>query len=68
MVLISASPDSWMSEGKLLGVLYGGEVLNRNYPLVDRVKDILYQNEKHRGKEIGVVTLFLKDIANLHQF
>ena len=61
MVLISASPVL-SEDGKLLGVLYGGEVLNRNYPLVDRVKDILYQNEKHRGKDIGVVTLFLKDI------
>jgi len=61
LVLISASPILG-EDGKLLGVLYGGEVLNRNYPLVDRVKDILYQNEKYRGKDIGVVTLFLKDI------
>jgi len=61
MVLISASPIL-DGAGKFLGVLYGGEVLNRNYSLVDRVKDILYQNEKHRGKEIGVVTLFLKDL------
>ena len=61
MVLISASPIL-DGAGKFLGVLYGGEVLNRNYSLVDRVKDILYQNERHGGKEIGVVTLFLKDL------
>ncbi len=60
MILISASPIL-DGDGKVLGVLYGGEVLNRNYSLVDKVRDILYQNEKHRGKEIGVVTLFLKD-------
>jgi two-component system NtrC family sensor kinase len=60
MVLISASPILGRN-GKVLGVLYGGEVLNRNYSLVDRVRDILYQNEKHRGKEVGVVTLFLNE-------
>ncbi len=61
MVLISASPIRGR-DGKILGVLYGGELLNRNYSLVDKVRDILYQNEKHRGKEIGVVTLFLGDL------
>lgn len=60
MVLISASPI--LKDGKVAGVLWGGEVLNRNDGLVDKIRDILYQNEKYRGKDIGLATLFLKDV------
>ena len=60
MVLMSASPI--LKGGKVAGVLWGGEVLNRNDGLVDKIRDILYQNEKYRGRDIGVATLFLKDV------
>jgi two-component system NtrC family sensor kinase len=60
MVLMSASPI--IKDGKVAGVLWGGEVLNRNDGLVDKIRDILYQNEKYLGKDIGLATLFLKDV------
>jgi two-component system NtrC family sensor kinase len=60
MVLMSASPI--LKDGKVAGVLWGGEVLNRNDGFVDKIQDILYQNEKYRGRDIGVATLFLKDV------
>ncbi len=60
MVLMSASPI--LKDGKVAGVIWGGEVLNRNDGLVDKIRDILYQNEKYRGKDIGLATLFLKDV------
>jgi two-component system NtrC family sensor kinase len=60
MVLMSASPI--LRDGKVAGVLWGGEVLNRNKDLVDKIRDILYQNEKYRGRDFGVATLFLKSV------
>ena len=61
MVLVSASPILG-ADGRTIGVLYGGEVLNRNNGLVDRIRDILYRNERYRGKDLGLVTLFQKNI------
>jgi len=49
-------------EGNLIGVLYGGIILNRNYSIVDKVKDIVYQGRKYDGKDIGTVTIFQKDL------
>jgi two-component system NtrC family sensor kinase len=49
-------------DGTLLGVLVGGILLNRNYDIVDRVKDIVYKGERYKGKEIGTVTIFQNDL------
>jgi len=46
----------------LLGVLYGGILLNRNYEIVDRVKEIVYKDEKYKGREIGTATIFQHDL------
>ena len=62
MILGSASPI-FATDGKIVGILYGGEVLNRDDGIVDRIRDILYRNEQYRGKNLGSsVSLFLKDI------
>ena len=50
------------SRAGVLGVLYGGLLLDRNYELVDRVKDIVYRGEKYKGHDIGTATLFQKDL------
>jgi two-component system NtrC family sensor kinase len=49
-------------QGKVLGVLYGGIILNQNYEIVDRVKEIVFKGEKYKGKEIGTVTIFQNDL------
>lgn len=46
----------------LLGVLYGGILLNRNYEIVDRVKETVYKEEKYNGREIGTATIFQHDL------
>lgn len=60
LVLKSAVPLE-DGRGKVLAVLYGGIVLNRNYQIVDRVKDIVYRGERFMGKDIGTCTIFLGD-------
>jgi len=49
-------------QGKVLGVLAGGILLNQNYEIVDRVKEIVFKGEKYKGKEIGTVTIFQNDL------
>jgi len=61
MVLKSAHPVL-DANGKVLGALMGGILLNRNYEMVDRIKSILFKDAKHNGKEIGTATIFLGDL------
>jgi two-component system NtrC family sensor kinase len=58
MVLKSAYPVV-DAKGKVLGVLVGAILLNRNYEIVDRIKNIVFRDAKYKGKEIGTATLFL---------
>jgi two-component system NtrC family sensor kinase len=61
MVLKAAAPVI-DTGGRLLGVLYGGVLLNRNFEIVDRVKDIVYKGEKYKDKDIGTATIFQGDL------
>jgi two-component system NtrC family sensor kinase len=49
------------ANGKVLGVLVGGILLNRNYEIVVRVKKIVFKDSKYKGKDIGTATIFLSD-------
>jgi two-component system NtrC family sensor kinase len=60
MALAAAIP---VLEGtKLLGVLYGGVLLNRNFSVVDQVRDTVFQHEIYQGRNIGTATIFFNDI------
>jgi two-component system NtrC family sensor kinase len=61
MVLKSAQPVLDFN-GAVLGVLTGGVLLNRNYEIVDRIKNIVFKDAKYKGKEIGTATIFLGDL------
>ena len=61
MVLKSAHPILDFN-GEILGVLTGSVLLNRNYEIVDRIKNIVFKDAKYKGKEIGTATIFLNDL------
>ncbi|MFB3885351.1 MAG: cache domain-containing protein [Thermodesulfobacteriota bacterium] len=61
MIMKSAYPVIDFN-GDLLGVLTGGVLLNRNYEIVDRIKNIVFKDAKYKGKEIGTATIFLGDL------
>jgi len=60
MALVAAVPI--VDSGRVLGVLYGGTLLNRSQEIVDRVRDTVFQHEIYKGQSIGTATIFLKDI------
>ena len=62
MMLKVAAPVFDDGNGALLGVLCAGQLLNRNYEIVDKVKDILYKGQKYKGKDIGTATIFQEDL------
>ncbi len=48
--------------GILIGILYGGILLNRNYEIVDRVKETVYKGEQYKGRDKGTATIFQHDL------
>ncbi len=61
MVLRSAHPIVDFN-GEVLGTISGGVLLNRNYEIVDRIKNIVFKNAQYRGKDTGTATIFLNDV------
>ncbi|GAI26321.1 unnamed protein product, partial [marine sediment metagenome] len=61
-MIIKAAASVFDYDGNLIGVLYGGKLLNRNYEIVDKVKDMVYKSEKYKDKDIGTATIFQGDL------
>ncbi|MEA2101733.1 MAG: cache domain-containing protein [Thermodesulfobacteriota bacterium] len=57
MVLRAARPV-FDRKGTMTGVLAGGILLNKNYEIVDKIKQTVYRNEMYHGKDIGFATIF----------
>jgi len=62
LVVLAAAPV-WRDDGRLLGALYGGIVLEGDTTIVDRVARLVYRGERLHGREVGVVALFRGDAA-----
>jgi two-component system NtrC family sensor kinase len=60
MALAVAAPV--FEEGDLIGVVYGGLLLNRNQAIVDTVRDTVFQHEIYKGRNIGTATIFFNDL------
>ena len=61
-MMMKAAAPLLDQEGNILGVLYGGILLNRRYEIVDKVKQTVYQEEVYKGKDIGTATIFQGDL------
>ena len=63
MMLAAAAPI-FDQNNKLIGVLYGGVLLDRNYSLVDEIKQTVFQGLQYDGKDAGVATIFQDDVRS----
>ena len=61
MMIKAAAPISG-TDGKIKGVLYGGRLLNRDYRIVDKIKQTVYRAERYKGKDVGTATIFQGDL------
>lgn len=61
MVVAAAVPVR-DEEGRLLGLLYGANLLNGRYRIVDTIRNLVFQNQAYKGKDIGTVTIFQGDV------
>jgi len=61
-MMLKAAAPVLDERGELIGALYGGLLFNRNYDLVDEVKNIVFKGERYQGHDIGTATLFQGDL------
>jgi two-component system NtrC family sensor kinase len=61
MVLAAAAPVL-NAQGDLLGILYGGVLLNKNFQIVDKIKQTVFQDVKYGGRDVGTTTIFQDDV------
>jgi two-component system NtrC family sensor kinase len=61
-MMLKAASSIVDERGNHLGTLYGGILLNRNYEIVDRVKETVYKGEKYKGRDKGTATIFQHDL------
>jgi two-component system NtrC family sensor kinase len=61
-MMLKAAAPIFNQQNQIIGIVYGGVLLNRNYGIVDKVKHTVYENIKYKGKDIGTVTIFQDDL------
>ncbi|MDI6733400.1 MAG: cache domain-containing protein, partial [Planctomycetota bacterium] len=61
-MLIKASAPILDGDGNILGVLYGGNLISRNYKIVDKIKETVFQGQIYKGVDIGTATIFQDDV------
>jgi two-component system NtrC family sensor kinase len=60
MMLKAAAPV--FKDKELLGVLYCGVLLNRDYEIVDKVKETVFGRQMYKNREVGTATIFQGDL------
>jgi two-component system NtrC family sensor kinase len=59
MAMMAAAPIE--KNGRVIGAIYAGSLLNRNEAMVERIQDIVFGQERYNGMSLGTVTVFLAD-------
>ncbi len=61
-LMLKAAAPIFDSENRFIGVAYGGILLNRNFEMVDKIKQTVFQDVKYHGEDIGAATIFQDDL------
>jgi two-component system NtrC family sensor kinase len=49
-----------LSDGRR--VIYAGKIINRDFELVDKIRNLVFENKLYKDKPLGTVTIFYDDI------
>jgi two-component system NtrC family sensor kinase len=60
--MLKAADPIYNDNGNLIGFVYAGVLLNRNYTIVDEIRQTVFQGLVYQGKDIGTATIFQDDI------
>ena len=61
-LMLKAAAPIFDYQNNLIGVLYGGILLNRNYEIVEDIKQTVFEGIQYSGKDIGTATIFQDDV------
>jgi len=61
-MVVGAAVPILDEDDDVTGYLYGANLLNKRYELVDTIKDEVFQGQSHEGTEIGTATIFQGDL------
>ena len=61
-MMLKAAVPIFDDNRHLLGIIYGGDLLNGNYGIVDKIKETVYQGEVYKNHDMGTATIFQDDI------
>ncbi|MBN1570472.1 MAG: cache domain-containing protein [Acidobacteria bacterium] len=61
MIMKGAAPV-FTADGRFVGVLIGGKLLNRNYEIVDKIRTTVFKAESYKGQQVGTATIFQDDV------
>lgn len=61
-MMLKAAAPILDADKNLLGIIYGGVLLNRNFEIVDRIKQTVFQSLQYKGKDMGNATIFQDDL------
>ncbi len=61
-MMLKAAAPIFDYDGNFLGVVYGGVLLNKNYDIVDGIKQTVFQGLKYKGEDVGTATIFQDDV------
>lgn len=48
--------------GSVAAVRYAGKLINKDFKLVDKIRDFVFEDELYKNKPVGTVTIFLGDV------
>lgn len=58
-IVLRAAYPIMDQDRNLRGALVGGILLNRDYDIVDTIKETVYRDERYKGRDMGFATIFL---------
>lgn len=61
-MLIKSAVPIFDRNNNFIGILITGVLLNRNYEIVNKIKEVIHEKEIYEGQEIGTATIFHRDL------
>jgi two-component system NtrC family sensor kinase len=61
-MMMEAAAPIFDYKGNMIGTLSGGILLNRNYDIVDKIKQTVYKGMQHENRDVGTSTIFQDDV------